>query len=399
MNTYASIVPLIGGETIAMQNSFQKKPEYILSYEDFKANDTHLVEYYKREVPYYLLGNDRNYDLPSVDVVNTVCPCAGLSSLNTTASSDAAANDWMLTSANYVLGTIKPKVFWGENAPRLASKMGEPVVENLRSIGREFGYTFSLYKTKSLLHGLGQVRDRSFYFFWKGDKIPKLDFFRRKHERIEDTIRKVKMYHKDPMSVLANKKTPSKNPFYRFVLEEMCGGITHREFQRKITKTVNPMDYIESNNIKYDEVAAWLKSKGFEKESNKATAMYNKLKEGKNIMRRSVTVPKDFIGAFVGHLPFELTHPDEDRHLTIRECLTIMGLPKDFMLQGGVKNLNHICQNVPVTTATDMADNVLKYVKGYLDNQLIDTDFLVQDNKSQENIYEKKPLQLDRFMV
>ena len=399
MNTYASIVPLIGGETIAMQNSFQKKPEYILSYEDFKANDTHLVEYYKREVPYYLLGNDRNYDLPSVDVVNTVCPCAGLSSLNTTASSDAAANDWMLTSANYVLGTIKPKVFWGENAPRLASKMGQPIVENLRAIGREFGYTFSLYKTKSLLHGLGQVRDRSFYFFWKGDKIPKLDFFRRKHERIEDTIRKVKMYHKDPMSVLANKKTPSKNPFYRFVLEEMCGGITHREFQRKITKTVNPMDYIESNNIKYDEVAAWLKSKGFEKESNKATAMYNKLKEGKNIMRRSVTVPKDFIGAFVGHLPFELTHPDEDRHLTIRECLTIMGLPKDFILQGGVKNLNHICQNVPVTTATDMADNVLKYVKGYLDNQLIDTDFLVQDNKSQENIYEKKPLQLDRFMV
>ena len=399
MNTYASIVPLIGGETIAMQNSFQKRPEYILSYEDFKANDTHLVEYYKREVPYYLLGNDRNYDLPSVDVVNTVCPCAGLSSLNTTASSDAAANDWMLTSANYVLGTIKPKVFWGENAPRLASKMGEPVVENLRSIGRKFGYTFSLYKTKSLLHGLGQVRDRSFYFFWKGDKIPKLDFFRRKHERIEDTIRKVKMYHKDPMSVLANKKTPSKNPFYRFVLEEMCGGITHREFQRKITKTVNPMDYIESNNIKYDEVAAWLKSKGFEKESNKATTMYNKLKEGKNIMRRSVTIPKDFIGAFVGHLPFELTHPDEDRHLTIRECLTIMGLPKDFMLQGGVKNLNHICQNVPVTTAMDMADNVLKYVKGYLDNQLIDTDFLVQDNKSQENIYEKKPLQLDRFMV
>ena len=66
---YASIVPLIGGETIAMQNVFKKKPEYILSYEDFKANDTHLVEYYKGKVPYYLLGNNRSYDLPSVDVV------------------------------------------------------------------------------------------------------------------------------------------------------------------------------------------------------------------------------------------------------------------------------------------------------------------------------------------
>ena len=43
---YASIVPLIGGETIAMQNVFGKKPEYILSYEPFQANDNHLNEYY-----------------------------------------------------------------------------------------------------------------------------------------------------------------------------------------------------------------------------------------------------------------------------------------------------------------------------------------------------------------
>ena len=120
---YASIVPLIGGETIAMQNVFGKKPEYILSYEDFNANDNHLVEYYKREVPYHLIGDGRVPDVPSVDVINTVCPCAGLSSLNTSASSNAAANDWMRTSATHVLGKLKPQVFWGENAPRLASKM------------------------------------------------------------------------------------------------------------------------------------------------------------------------------------------------------------------------------------------------------------------------------------
>ena len=34
---YASIVPLIGGATIAMQNVLQRNPEYILSYDDFKA--------------------------------------------------------------------------------------------------------------------------------------------------------------------------------------------------------------------------------------------------------------------------------------------------------------------------------------------------------------------------
>jgi len=39
-----------------------------------------------------------------------------------------------------------------------------------------------------------------------------------------------------------------------------------------------------------------------------------------------------------------------------------MKLPGDFMLQGGLKNLNMICQNVPVTTAQDMAEQVDSFV-------------------------------------
>ena len=85
-------------------------------------------------------------------------------------------NEWMYKSAEYVLGEVQPKVFWGENAPRLASKMGEPVVRRLRKIGEEHGYTFSIFKTKSILHGLSQVRDRTFYFFWKGDQVPLFDY-------------------------------------------------------------------------------------------------------------------------------------------------------------------------------------------------------------------------------
>ena len=57
---YASIVPLIGGETIAMQKIFNKKPEYILSYDPFKDNDNHLVEYYK-DVPYHLIDQNKKY--------------------------------------------------------------------------------------------------------------------------------------------------------------------------------------------------------------------------------------------------------------------------------------------------------------------------------------------------
>ena len=395
---YASIVPLIGGETIAMQNVANTKPEYILSYSAFEANDRQLVEYYENKVPYYHLDDGVHRDLPSVDVINTVCPCAGLSSLSPSASSTNRNNDWMLATARHVLGSLKPKVFWGENAPRLASKMGEPIVEELRRIAGQNGYTFSIYKTKSILHGLSQVRDRTFYFFWQGDKIPRLNYIERKHERIEDTIRNVELHKDDPMNVLVNKNKPSDNPLYKYVLEEIEGGITHSQFQDKIVKSTGPHDWIEAHT-KYNKVAEWMIDKGYENEARKCTRMYHKLKSGGNIMRKTTEIPKDYIGAFVGHMPGSLTHPDEDRYLTIRECLAIMILPGDFMLQGGVKNLNMICQNVPVTTAQDMAEEVQAFVAGRLDNQMLDTQFAIQCNKTKSLNYEKSPVQLDQFMI
>ena len=395
---YASIVPLIGGETLAMENAFDKKPEYILSYEPFANNDQHIVEHYKRSVPYIVLsGANDNRNFGSVDVVNTVCPCAGLSSLSPSASSNNSANDWMFITSEYVLGTVAPRVFWGENAPRLASKMGEPVVKRLRKIADKHGYTFSIYKTKSILHGLSQVRDRTFYFFWKGDTVPIFDYFERKHERIEDLIRSVKYDESDPMSQLTNKKKPTENPFYQYVLQEMEGGITHQQFAEKIEKTTNPLDYIEAAGITYDKVAIWMRENGFEREAQKCDRMYVKLKSGGNIMRKNTEIPKDFIGAFVGHMPTSIAHPDHDRYLTIREAMAIMKLPEDFILQGGIGNLNHICQNVPVTTATDMANQIKKYLDGHLDT--IETNFLVQDNKTKTLDYEKIGVQLDEFMV
>jgi len=398
MTTYASIVPLIGGETIAMEKVFGKRPEYILSYSDFKANDSQLIHYYNYSVPYLLL--DEGARAPgSVDVVNTVCPCAGLSSLSPSSSGDSNTNDWMVKSAEYVLESVQPTVFWGENAPRLASKMGEPVVAKLRSLAKKYGYTFSIYKTKSILHGLSQIRDRTFYFFWKG-KVPKFEFIKREHEKIDETIRSIKRRSDDPMNILTNKTTPSDNPFYKYVLEEMCGGIGHKEFvEKKITRSQNAMDYIEWNGGNYKSVSKWMDAQGFDKLAERCRKIHSKLAQGGNIMRKLVHFPKETIGAFVGHLPNQLTHPDEDRFLTVRECMSIMKLPEDFTLQGGLKNLNHICQNVPVTTAEDMAEHVQKFVDGRLGNQMLDTNFLIQDNTNKKLNFEKNSVQLDAFMV
>ena len=97
---------------------------------------------------------------------------------------------------------------------------------------------------------------------------------------------------------------------------------------------------------------------------SKMDAIQDKLDAGGNIMRRASYIPKDYIGAFVGHLPVSMTHHTEDRYLTYRECMTIMGLPQDFELLNPARNLNHVCQNVPVGTATDMALEIKAVLEG-----------------------------------
>lgn len=395
MNNYASIVPLIGGETIAMENVFGSRPEYILSYSDFEANDSQLVNHYSNDVPYIKL--DMGGSVPyRVDVVNTVCPCAGLSSLNTSSSSDSPTNDWMLKSAEFILENVQPQVFWGENAPRLASKMGEPIVKKMRELADQYGYTVSLYKTKSILHGLSQVRDRSFYFFWKGDEIPVFKYYKRPYTTIADQIRSSSTNEPDPMvAMMVKTSKPSEDLFYKYVLEVMHDNITHMDFQKKIDKTWDVMHYIEDNGSNYYEVAEWADENGYTDHAIKCRRMGDKLKAGGNIMRRGVVVPKDYIGAFVGAYPSMLTHPDADRYLNVRECLDIMKMPKDFELVGGVKNLNMICQNVPVTTASDMAANVKDFVDGI--SKTVKSNFAVQCNKTKSFWSEKQPSTLEAF--
>lgn len=375
--THASIVPLIGGETIGQMNAFGSKPDYLLSYSPFSNNDSHLVNYLK-DVPYILLDQGGKHP-HAVDVVNAVCPCAGLSSLSPSANSDSAVNDWLSITAKYVLEEMQPQVLWGENAPRFAGTMGKPIVDKLHVLAKNNGYTMSIYRTKSLLHGLSQVRERSFYFFWKGATVPIFNYFDRPNKKIEDLINSVP---KDAsQNTVTNKKIPSRDdPYYRYVLEELEGGITHAEFASKITKSYDVLHYIESKTD-YIAVKKWAEKNGLTKMANKCQAMNDKLATGGNIMRRASYIPKDYTGAFVGHLPVSMTHPIEDRYLTYRECMSIMGLPYDFELLNPSQSLNHVCQNVPVGTATDMAMEIKAVLEGKRD--MLNASLLYQFNNNQ----------------
>jgi len=379
---HAFIVPLIGGQLLGQEAAIGIPPEFILSYTPFSNNDQHVVNWYKQknmDIPYYLLDKEVPKNLPEVDVIGTTCPCAGLSQLSGHHSPDAAANEWMYKTAEYILGELKPKVLWGENAPLLAGPVGTPVRERLFEIGRRNGYTMTIYKTKSLLHGVPQIRERSFYFFWKGNRPGVLSFIKKPHTRIEDLLKGIKSNFQQESK---NKDVPSSDPYYQFVLKEIHPNKTHAQFQKAMEtdRSADIMMYIEDKGISYLEVSKWMASNGYESQVEKCIRKHEKLTNGGSIMRRGVYVPRNYINAFVGHMPVMCTHHEEDRFLTYREGMSIMGLPESFELINPKKNTNHMCQNVPVGTATDMAREIIKWINGSLD--VSNSDYVSQNNLS-----------------
>lgn len=290
-------------------------------------------------------------------------------------------NEWMGTVAEYVLGTYKPKCYFGENAPGLVGKIGQNVRKNLYRIGRENGYSLLLYRTRTLLHGGPQVRERSFYFFFRGDRLPVFSYFDREHERIEDNIRSNRSnFQTEPI----NPKVPSEDPYYRFILEHIHGGRSHKEHASLVepanARGADSFSYIERMGYDYKQVGEWMSTR-YPREVEKCDRKFAKIESGGNIMRRGVIVPKEKIGAFVGWYPTSLTHPDEDRFISYREAMTIMGLPPDFELVDPAKNYNHICQNVPVMTAKDMADEVVASLEDR--REWVDATMAIQYNTTQ----------------
>jgi site-specific DNA-cytosine methylase len=395
---HVSIIPLIGGMPIGSEKAHGTPPDALVSWTPFAANEVHLRNWYEKrgiDVPYYLV--DDGGVLPfKPDIVESTCPCAGLSMLNVKASSDQEKNDWMVNTAEYVLSEWAPKCYWGENAPGLMGGLGAGVRDRLHAVAGKHGYKVSYYKTKSLLHGVPQVRNRAFYFFWK-DKARILNWHDRPYQKIEDLILGVKgNFQREPV----NPKKPSQEPYYRYVLEVIEGGISHRDFARKMqalpVRSNDSKSIIERSGHTYLQVADWFAAQGLEKLAAKTRKIHEKIASGGSIMKRDTIVPKDYIGAFVGHYPHMLAHPVEDRYIDYREAMTIMGLPEDFeLVDAGPRTINHVCQNVPVQTAADMALEVKEALLGMRD--FVDADVVFQSNVNRIVEYERSTESLSEF--
>merc|ERR1719392_81475 len=58
-----------------------------------------------------------------------------------------------------------------------------------------------------------------------------------------------------------------------------------------------------------------------------------------------------------------------------------MGLPHDFQIDKK-QNINHVCQNVPVNTAKDWADEVVKFCQGKA--EMTRYTYMKQDNVNKQ---------------
>lgn len=396
---YITFVPLIGGMAIANANVVGHKPECVLSYDVFQKNESNL-KYYWPDVKWYILDSEHNDiltdDKPSfddIDFVSSVCPCAGMSMLNT-ANRDAenATNNWLYKVAEFTLSKIKPKVYWGENAPGLYSEQNKKVQDTLKEFADKYGYSFTIYKTDTYLHGIPQHRVRTFFFFWKGDNAPLVPWHNHPSELpfekwiLDKNVGTQRTYFID-------KNPYNLYPEMRWIMDNKCRG-SYEEYVKFFYDQIDkynvktPYDYIQYHNA-WQEYRDWL-----EKDPQKDVKMsdqgsrtpwyyvnyrWKKIHEGKGFFAPQPVVYKGATNAIISKNMNWTLHPVECRFLNTREILSMMGMPSDFELVSN--NLQHVTQNVPVKTAENMTEEVVKFINNEL--EMSNSSFVMQDNLRQ----------------
>lgn len=402
---YITFIPLIGGMAIANEQATGNKPEFVLSYNAFGKNESNLKNYWP-DVDWHLLDADTNEpveedfnpDYSDIDFVSSVCPCAGMSGLNcATRSADNATNDWLYMSAEYILGTIKPKVYFGENAPGLYSEQNLKVLNKLREYGKQYGYSFTIYKTDTYRHGIPQHRFRTFFFYWKGDTCPMVDWYNNPDPKpFEEWILDKNVGTDD----LPN--TNGTNTMYlemQWIMETRCNNNYDEyikffyDLQDNVSESIRtPYDYIKHYDL-WQECRDWLEkhpdkdkpinARGKQTPWHYINYNWDKVKRGLGFFQRPPIVYHGAANAIISKNMLWTLHPTDNRYLNSREIMAMMGLPSDFHLI--TNNLQQVTQNVPVCTAKDMTDQVIKFINGKL--QMTNCSFIKQNNLTQKVDY------------
>jgi len=414
---WACIQPLTGGMYLGAELAIGHPAEFILSYvglDDVKLdnegnikvanNEYNLVTYLKskgRMPKYYkfnramfdtntslldpeilLDGEIAKPDYSDLDIVVAVPVCSGLSMV-TAAKEDTKEerNCNMVWLAYYALNVIKPKVYCFENAPTLMGSRGVTLRKKFEKMAKESGYSLLYYKTDTQLHGNPQKRPRTFVIFIKHDKETENEY-PSLFEYVSNTVTAEEFFSKLNPNASLNipVKTAPHNPIVVSFIKHKLG----KDWVNIIDGAL--MNYIIKNKL-FDELVEFTEKLEYDEKAKEKALKYfkhisYKTSLGKNYYGDDICLCRDKFPSVQFRMIPNMLHPSGDRMCTIREYLSLMGMPEDFILYGDASNLPKIGQNVPVHTAEYITQQIMKI----LDNPFKDSteyNAIYQDNIKQ----------------
>ena len=405
---WAALQPLTGGMYIGAEEAIGNPAEFILSYEGLNdpiynkektkiidgGNEYHLTQYLKKkgECPPYFKFKDRkmfdlNYTLDpeiinendevvdisdkfkNMDIVVAVPVCSGLSSA-TTAGDDTknARNCNMKFLAEYALGVIQPKIYIFENAPALFTASGSHVRQSLIEIAQKYNYSVAFLKTDTQQHYNCQRRVRTFVVFIKDANKGTFEFtYENKH------------YNVDEYFYMMNPNASQNYNLEGFEFAHMILDFVkqeHGETWRDDLTIKNLYCYILFDKGRVTRFKEFVEKYDCADKIKKSMlhstdhALY-KLSIGKGFYFNSPVCPDNsHVGAMMFKtIPYTI-HPFEDRYITCREALYLMGYPEDFEMQGEYNNFfTRIGQNVPVKTAKYIVGQAVNFINRWDDER------------------------------
>jgi site-specific DNA-cytosine methylase len=372
---HAHIIPLAGGSVIGTSLALKSKPEYIASWEAFSKNDHWCKQYYP-DVPFHLLDNGIPKGLPKVDLLTCTPPCSGLSNATTgTRGCQAPQNTHMLNVAEFGMQQRIPVVLI-ENAPMLYSQGGYEFFVKFVPFAEKYGYSIQLYKTSTILHGLPQNRVRTFVILWRGDTQYKLDWIKKPYVPLNAWP----VEHGKKQYVQDGKGSDDElvNLLYQ-----------HYGSRKNLYNTIQGSPKT-AFNLAIENRYAYYDYK---------TPRYKKLFD-RYKYKAVLDVTPTFVNVFTNALMWKVTtymlNPVEDRFMSIRELMSMMGMPKDYP-EIDKRFMNHIFQNVPVTTVKTLVTEIANALDGKAEK--IKLPFMRINNISQRvdsKGYTYKSLYLDQ---
>ena len=395
MMKWISVQNLIGGMALGFEKVFGA-PEAIIT--NGVKNDKLYIQYCNQRnlnIPIITMNSDyteilsEENSIPETDIYVMTPICAGLSMLNGALSgkyargdADNCQNQNMYNLTRLAMRN-NAKVIVFENAPNLYTKAGEGVVIKLQKIADEYGYTFGLFATNTMYHGIPQSRKRTFALFYRDTNPAIFNFEQLPIKDFCDYLDEI-----PPTTEYYNHSVGSiENDVYAQCILELTESKTILEAMDKIGCSKEKPVYTLLAIIMelgLNKAISW-----FENKVNTTHDSYTE-KQLKFLYhcKEKLSQEKGYFDS-TGHVylhghtnaviskNFLIYNNKYNRYLTVRELMYLMGLPNDFKIDVH-SELYMITQNVPVCTSEFIAKQILLYFENKL--PISNKPFIKQNN-------------------